>query len=105
MSAQHTPGPWTLGIGGADRVFATAPNARKRLVAIAAHQHGDEDYHYAECGANAVLIAAAPDLLEAAQAALRWFDSQPAMQLDWRDRVEVSKTLRAAIARATEAAP
>jgi hypothetical protein len=60
MSAQHTPGPWSLGSSLTDgyhfkRIEATV-NGKRRYIATVDIENDD---------ANARLIAAAPDLLEA----------------------------------------
>ena len=56
MSTQHTPGPWSVAVG--DGCFVVETNdAFIRFVIHGSNQEGDE--------ANARLIAAAPDLLEA----------------------------------------
>lgn len=71
MSAQHTPGPWTWmrndacaqGLKGAFvRAATIAPGGRyPELALVSAREVGDQ----AICDANACLMAAAPDLLEA----------------------------------------
>ncbi len=59
----HTPGPWEVDSAhGTDAVYVLSEN---HLIAhVIAHGDGTDD------AANARLIAAAPDLLEACQAAL-----------------------------------
>ena len=61
MSTQHTPGPWhakpMCGLSGWVDVVSVTPDGRESLP-FAACKHFDEV-------ANARLIAAAPDLLEA----------------------------------------
>lgn len=51
--------------------------------------------------ANARLIAAAPDLLEALQAVLR-FDRDPAIPGEYKHDITLALKVRAAIAKATE---
>lgn len=62
--AKHTPGPWSYApaVPGAQRCFYIAGNqdANNREVDIGTVEGG-----YYSCEANARLIAAAPDLLEA----------------------------------------
>lgn len=90
----HTPGPWCVDI----------PNNRHGHSGI----HGG-DYVIADLQndcplnqtANALLIAAAPDLLEAARAVVARWDSP-----NWKDQphtVEFIAKLRVAIAKATGA--
>lgn len=64
MSAKHTPGPW-LAEGG--KVFADTGRLFDRAVAIVGVPLDKNDNLFGELEANARLIAAAPDLLEAAQ--------------------------------------
>jgi hypothetical protein len=92
MSTQHTKGPWKFGSSNDDSVY-------KRNIG------GSDGYHVAvassreddEVDANARLIAAAPDLLEALQSIV---DMDVAYQRGPKveDAVEVA---RAAIAKAT----
>lgn len=64
MTAQHTPGPWTvLTTADKSRVVANARAGEGWTIAIL--RQGDTP----EWAANARLIAAAPDLLEALEAA------------------------------------
>lgn len=62
MIGAHTPGPWAQGVGASDVVYSNN-GGKRRLIAHVAHQDGAEDFDYAECGANAALIAAAPAML------------------------------------------
>ena len=77
MSAQHTPGPWTIGkraidLSVSDRsdydVWALLP-IRNGMNEVAFVFEKDTD--------NARLIAAAPDLLAALQRSLNWLSSYP----------------------------
>lgn len=61
-NAKHTPGPWDLHKNG---VYVTAKDAFGRLIAQSFTSDAVEE---AEAKANAHLIAAAPDLLEALEA-------------------------------------
>jgi len=64
--AKHTPGPWEYSGGG---IWGMSPwNARVRLADITFHRSTNG----IASEANARLIAAAPDLLEAAQQTV-WF--------------------------------
>lgn len=73
MSAKHTPGPWNDGLyhegrdGGRFRTFVTSPD---NIVPIACVPTGVEGYGREEGRANAHLIAAAPELLEACKLAI-----------------------------------
>jgi hypothetical protein len=92
----HTPGPWFL-----DRTFIPKPG----YVAISATSHTalaqvvvhmlDDDGPLPSGVANAMLIASAPDLLQAVQLALNVLDATGAQD-------EANKA-RAAIAKATGA--
>ena len=93
MSA-HTPGPWVT----AD-AFGPAPDgqcvgevANGYLVACTTGYFGREG-----AKANARLIAAAPELLEAARAAMQCIGELPPTQA----RVEVAQMLQVAIEKAT----
>lgn len=68
MSAQHTPGPWTVGDeNGHNANFVFGPDGLVCSVfGIAIHRHIDDLTQRDASGlANARLIAAAPELLEA----------------------------------------
>jgi hypothetical protein len=83
MSTQHTPGPWKT---NGDPYVSTA-DGRRSIAFCDSHQQAHEDR------ANARLIAAAPDLLDALLRVLRDVASDG---LDgWEDQA------RAAIAKAT----
>lgn len=83
-----TPGPWT----GKDVGICRQDRAGLQLGFIMTH----DENRVAECAANAHLIAAAPDLLEALQAML-----SKAYKQNWNDQYpdEVSKA-QAAISKA-----
>ena len=88
MSAQHTPGPWWhsgLEVGTVPMMMVKVANV--------------SGANYEEAKANARLIAAAPDLLEALNALVAAHGSI----LDLRESDEL-KLARAAIAKATESA-
>ena len=96
MTAKHTPGPWTVGdppyghteIEGGDPPY---------LLAVATRYWGQEVAH-----ANARLIAAAPDLLEALQAYDAWADKTPPADKELK---ALREQMRAAIAKATGGQP
>jgi hypothetical protein len=68
MSGQHTPGPWVATQEFANRWRITAPAAEGMVpesLAIVTHTVLEAGSHGENTEANARLIAAAPDLLEA----------------------------------------
>lgn len=94
MSA-HTPGPWTI-------LNAAHPGIEAEEVATSVVVWGDDEDEAGvhgdtpeEAFANALLIAAAPDLLEALEAFVEADDKQQAHSPETADRA------RAAIAKAT----
>ena len=80
MSAKHTPGPWTHeGFGVWSHV-----NGENRRVACSEFDRGDGPYKVkteAEAVANAALISAAPDLLEACRRWARWAEQHGAAEV------------------------
>lgn len=66
MTTSHTPGPWVRDSGSGFGCDVRAKNGRK-VAATWGINNGDphRPAYRAECDANARLIAAAPDLLEA----------------------------------------
>ncbi len=97
MAEQHTPGPWEATRGynpqiRAGETFICSPMATRD--SIGGMQIG-------EIAANARLIAAAPDLLEAAQFVMRCIESpHPGTLERVADRTIAENKLRAAIAKA-----
>jgi hypothetical protein len=93
MSTQHTPGPWVVyddsNDGKTNRIEIVAMG---KTVARIYHSVPKEDLP------NALLIAAAPDLLEALNTWLKQYSAE-----EYEDCPEVVQT-RAAIAKATGAA-
>jgi hypothetical protein len=88
METKHTPGPWSVAIG--DGCFVVETNdAFIRFVIHGSNQEGDE--------ANARLIAAAPELLQAAKDFVEWFECS---RIGDKPIAELSHA-RAAIAKAT----
>ena len=104
MSKQHTPGPWKLNSKGWDGQFIYGTDERvpdgRRFIA-------EVDLNYDGSEANARLIAAAPDLLDAAKLVLAWYEAENdfTKEPDLYKRVEMCRlsevALRAAIAKAT----
>lgn len=76
MSAEHTPGPWTLGRTVSGKQWVYGPDGTRVGKAASGRRESERD-------ANAHLIAAAPELLEALRTAKRvlfeaWSASQAA---------------------------
>ena len=108
--AKHTPGPWEW----SDK-YRTADSERNTWSLL-----GDGGYGILSCDgdenspqslgksgeANARLIAAAPDLLEAAKLVIAWYEAEDDhSKADFYQRMDMCRTseaaLRAAIAKAT----
>jgi len=107
---QHTPGPWVLGTQSRTWMIAFAEGAgcRSLTVAKAMPLHGDkggrEQGDFEVEKANARLIAAAPDLLQAAKCALADLEGFAFDTVDLESDEPVALTvreLRAALAKAT----
>lgn len=110
--AKHTRGPWETKpeeVGRAYiRVRATVAGSRFKIANVLTPVYGNgytpSDKHaemeQAETRANARLIATAPELLDAAQAAWNCIAELPPTQA----RVETAQLLQAAIAKATGSA-
>ena len=95
MSAAHTLGPWKSRNGfdsDMKEIYAPNPKIKKPFMPT---QLADVRAECKEGKANARLIAAAPDLLEALKAALS------VMELNGDDLGMAGKIARAAIAKAT----
>lgn len=77
MSAAHTTGPWRVDLAiECPNVRIVGPNGRGLAVALQRDPHPSEGQGITdeEALANAVLIAAAPELLEALEALAETFD-------------------------------
>lgn len=95
MTAKHTPGPWTWD-DGSPWIYREINGA---TVARVAEDNGHMVAEYRKpmpMSANARLIAAAPDLLEACRAALEWLGECH----KGTHQAEIADELRAAIAKA-----
>ena len=89
----HTPRPWLANEGWPSDVWHVDMPGRKWSVAVARHDE-DDDMTVEEVQANARLIAAAPDLLEACEELLIYLG-------DWDDAEnETCVAARRAIAKA-----
>ena len=71
MTTQHTPGPWTLGYDGNDGAFEIGVYYRDHLATFVIASRNQVFHRAEESQANARLIAAAPDLLEACREFVR----------------------------------
>ena len=60
-----TKGPWKTGEGNCHSVYGQKVNGHEPLIAHCPTQNGTRDYNSEEVFRNALLIAAAPDLLAA----------------------------------------
>lgn len=83
--SKHTPGPWFVdGVNYDDAISIGAidPRDGKRFRVAGVHGIDDHCVHCHQSEANVSLIAAAPDLLEALQDALRLMEEQ-FMKLEW----------------------
>src|SRR3989442_1607338 len=69
MSAQHTPGPWAATADGRIPVLVVSPASQIGIAIIGNGLNGGP-LDFKEVAANARLIAAAPELLEALKALL-----------------------------------
>jgi hypothetical protein len=100
-SASHTPGPWAVrsGMSAADNAdwITTAGCTPRRIARVSSGRLAGEISH-AEGHANAHLIAAAPEMLEALQIALlKWEHPNAVTAEQWK---AWGKQARAAIAKA-----
>ena len=115
MTANHTTGPWTMLPEEADkdylRIRGTRLGGRYKVANV--HHIRFEGVHAvvrerddAESMANARLIAAAPELLEAAKLVLEWYEAEDNHSgTDFYQRMQMCRdsedAIRAAIAKAT----
>ena len=92
----HTPGPWTIGkyhVNAYDNTIYDAKNGYK-IAIVEGYTHDLKE----ESEANAHLIAAAPELLEALKGLIGWHDCFP--MKEGEADLPVIATARAAIAKA-----
>lgn len=79
MTQTHTAGPWEVGGGenGGSEDYVYCDNSLGSAVAIVRHDKAlpMQVFSKAETDANAHLIAAAPEMLEALKEARKWFPS------------------------------
>lgn len=105
MGAAHTPGPWTAHLSATRKTLCvTAPDAW-----VCGELHNRESMSDDEAWANARLIAAAPELLEAlraAESAMAYVTTVVGQHLDPAEGADLTArrmAARAAIAKATGA--
>jgi hypothetical protein len=103
MSTQHTPGPWFENVvptSAGSAITIQSADHRIAIIYVDGIRKGidDELPRSIENRANARLIAAAPDLLEALQGFQKAWDENRLLTSD------EAASIRAAIAKATEAA-
>ena len=103
-NAKHTPGPWVIlkGYDGTVEVSASRPYRINNISAgtpliCDVYQHPKFDGFSSQANAN--LIAAAPELLEALELISRYIEPTAV------DAASMQKVARAAIAKATGVAP
>ncbi len=107
-TVKHTPGPWKVRPHWSDEArFEVYPDrvvefgAPAEIADVSGHSASDIDVEIAEAYANANLISAAPDLLEAVQETLRLFRYNTDDASDAADfAADVELKLEAAIAKA-----
>lgn len=105
--SKHTPGPWIVCVvDGEDGGYLSIEQDREALGGDEPSTIGEvytsgEGIDMADGEANGALIAAAPDLLAACEAALSFGEGHPDRTPSWHDaRLATQLTLRAAIAKA-----
>ncbi|SPU49868.1 hypothetical protein [Bordetella trematum] len=100
MTTKHTPGPWAVRY---DYVVQAPSFDDGRLVPVAQPYGVNSDG--TDLFANARLIAAAPELLDACMAMIEWDDREQDHAVDFNARMALCHTAfnkaRAAIAKAT----
>lgn len=99
MKTQHTPGPWRADI----RLAQTVVVSERGIVAdIARHESSTTEQSYSdeEIAANARLISAAPELLEALEQIAARENTADGFERPVLDRKQCSAIARAAIAKA-----
>lgn len=103
MNAKHTPGPWDIGYGGKpEDGYATITSKHRNVPVadlVARHSMAGAELSILddECAANARLIAAAPELLEACYAAKMAIDR---MALGETPSADLYRSICAACAKA-----
>lgn len=108
MEAKHTPGPWFI-TGGEMTKYVEARIGNRLLQEVAAVGPTVADDGYGDQQqANARLIAAAPELLEALQSLLKRFPTEDDMHIAGWEQSEIDlacrdyEAARAAVVKATQ---
>lgn len=71
----HTKGPWTVGVSGYNGIHCVDARSKTGTIEICeVWGTGDDKIENDECRANAHLISAAPDLLDALDGAIKAYD-------------------------------
>ena len=97
MSA-HTPGPWKAEPNfRSSGWFVDQPTGARRIALV---NERDASIERPECEANARLIAAAPELLEALKDVHRFLNEEPTART-LQQKMTIDAVVRAAIAKAT----
>ncbi len=76
----HTPGPWMTGSGDCHGVYGPKQNGHQQLVARCPDHHKSHEYDSQNMAANARLIAAAPEMLEALRLVARAIEANPQLR-------------------------
>jgi hypothetical protein len=104
--SKSTPGPWRVSDNN-HNILSDSAGDRPVLVGTAFHDLNklsrgiDSDWEHDECHANARLIAAAPELLDACKALVEWYDSDGEFRASDQDRWAcIYNQMKAAIAKA-----
>lgn len=101
MTSKHTPGPWTLADDGTPFVYKIGERGSNVFsLSVQGGGHPSDVASFDERVANARLIAAAPDLLDALIEIVEDLTHEDHEPGDWSQHVVVKKA-RAAIAKAT----
>lgn len=104
MEAKHTPGPWRVSADGVDVGSEDSFNPFGGCGCCGSPWLTADDPEVAK--ADARLIAAAPELLEACQAMIEWDDREQDHAVDFSACTELCRVAfdkaRAAIAKATQ---
>ena len=108
MSAQHTPGPWDFTQDGstAKKLATVCVTGDGWIVGVPFQRETDVNYEqHGTSKADARLIAAAPDLLEALRFIMAFYEPGAESYLDTNAWKQAEASARAAIAKATGATP
>jgi len=103
--SKHTPGPWVVGMRNGynpNTVFSEGDNGIASVFGVPMHCHIDDLTHIRDVQplANARLIAAAPDMLEALKQVMGWIDGWSPTFTQDEEWPEAEHYIRAAISKA-----